>query len=429
MVDPRIMTFWEFFHNFYNVDPWKLIPAAALLGIAAVLLGRTVPLRIWVLLGYLFGSLMVYYGLRFHDHDPRLILFGLAGGVAVQAFLIEWLVGRWEGNRSLVLGGTAVYLWVGLSPIWPFTPDHFKADLTTFQSQLAFISGKMTKEKFLDKGLALFPALDYVNRNIAEGAVVGVVNDYRLYYSKAPFVRLNALLKSRVLPLETEEELKLFLASNHVQYVMENHDRELFDLGFVNTFIDASNLNVIKPVLAELGVLEYYKNHRSVYRIVQDTDPAPPVPYSPSEASGLIKNAEVLLDGEPWESRNPFPLLDGRVGRKNSYLDDWRLGRIVEVRFPGPSVRLDRLVLLRQVSRETDRKAGDLQGADVFLSGDGVRFQTRIFSPVPSEENPGLNRWEIRVGYTPVRAFRIILKSDPAVRIRVDEMEIYGRPL
>lgn len=422
------MTFWEFFHNFYNVDPWKLLPAAGLLGVAGLLLGRTLPLRVWVLLGYLAGSLMVYYGLRFHDHDPRLILFGLAGGVAVQAFLVEWIVSRWAAFRPLILGGAAVYLWVGLSPIWPFTPDHFKTDLETFQSQLAFISGQMTKEEFLDKELPLFPALDYVNRNNGEGATVGVVNDYRLYYCKAPFVRLNALLKSGDLYPKTEEDLKLFLTSNHVRYVMENHGRELFDLGFVNTFIDASNLNVIKPVVAELGMLEYQKNHRSVYRIVQDPDPAPPVPSSSSEASVPIQNAEVLLDGEPWESRNPFPLFDGRTGGKNTYFDDWRLGRIVEVRFRGP-VRLDRLVLLREGPWGTAQNPRDLQGVDVFLSGDGVRFQTRIFSPSPPEENPGTNPWEIRVGYTPVRAFRIVLKCDPALRVRVDELKMFGRPL
>jgi len=81
------------------------------------------------------------------------------------------------------------------------------------------------------------------------------------------------------------------------------------------------------------------------------------------------------------------------------------------------------------VTPEMLQKGSSLRGGKIFLSRTGARFQTVIISKRRMEKEPGIHRWEIPIAYGPVRAFRFLLICNPAQRVRIDEMEIYGTPM
>jgi hypothetical protein len=213
-----------------------------------------------------------------------------------------------------------------------------------------------------------------------------------------------------------------------MEYVIEHHGRSQFDLGFVDTFIDASRLNVVKSFLAQYGVLESWNNDRAVYRIETARDPEPPRPSVGDGVSGRIVKFDLFMDGRSVSDPLSLPLFDGRMNPDREAFSDFRLGRILEFRFPDP-IRLDRFVLKRRVTPKSIREEGTMRGAKLFLSGNGIRFHTVIISERAMENEPGDHVWEIPVEYSPVRAVRFLLICDPAKRFRIDEMEMFGNPM
>jgi hypothetical protein len=136
-----------------------------------------------------------------------------------------------------------------------------------FIQPISYLSGKVTKDEYIEKFRPEYPSIKYINENIPEQSVVNALFiGRRGYYSNRSLNYKKRWLISCIKNTHSVEEVLLNFQKNDIKYLLIRYD--FFNNWFNDNFTDLEK-KVFKEFLSRYGEELFYKNGHGVIKIVE----------------------------------------------------------------------------------------------------------------------------------------------------------------